>query len=81
MRSGGRLERRELQLCRDRKLRLRATVGVVHQLVRTSLATGFGRIRWPLHGMQLNVRDRRARMVKGLMKRTSGRNHRLNDQT
>ncbi len=81
VRSGDRVEGRELQTRGDRKLRLRATMRVMHQLVRrTGLPTSFGRIRLPLRGVQIDMSYRRVRMADGLMDRPSTSNHRLYDQ-
>lgn len=56
VRSGGGGERRQPQLRRCRKLRLRTAVRVMHQLVQnTSLATCFGRVRLPLCGVKISV--------------------------
>lgn len=54
--SGDRVERRELQMRGDRKLRLRAAMRVMHQLVkRAGLSTRFGRIRLPLRGVKIDM--------------------------
>lgn len=73
---------RELQQRGCWKLRLRAAVRVMHQLVRgASLATCFGRVRLPLCGVQINVICRRFRMTDGFMERSPASNHRLYNQT
>lgn len=81
VRPGDGLERRELPLRGDRELRLRATVRVMHQLVRSiGLAACFGRVRLPRCSMQISVSFRRSRVADGLMERSPARDHRLYDQ-
>ena len=75
------LERRQLPLRGDRELGLRATVRVMHQLVRgVGLVTCLGRVRLPVRGMQISVSFRRPRMADGLVERSPARDHRLYDQ-